>query len=226
MGPSVPATLRSFHGQGRRRLRLRQLAHLHRINSNKQKGLPMLTRFPGSRLLISGALSLTVLATAVTPANGDAGSEPVTAVDAAAPVISRQDLVIQAPVSTVWAVQTDISRWPAWRPSVPAAQLDGELKAGAVFRWEEAGLKITSTVQQVMPERRLVWTGPAQGIFAVHVWEFTPVEGGTRVHTEESWTGAPVDAQAAQLQPLLDGALKEWLSRLKQASEARVVAPR
>jgi hypothetical protein len=62
--------------------------------------------------------------------------------------------------------------------------------------WSTEGLDgITSTVQQVAPKARLVWGGPAQGITAVHVWTFTATEDGVLVHTEESWTGEPVEAQ-------------------------------
>jgi len=41
------------------------------------------------------------------------------------------------------------------------------------------------------------------------------------VHTEESWSGEVVRAKAALLQPMLDGALQEWLTRLKLQSEAK-----
>ncbi len=67
--------------------------------------------------------------------------------------------------------------------------------------------------------RRIVWTGPAQGIFAVHAWEFTPTAQGVRVHTEESWSGDAVRANAGALQALLDQALQDWLERLKARSE-------
>ncbi|MCC8392816.1 SRPBCC family protein [Paraburkholderia sp. MMS20-SJTR3] len=141
-------------------------------------------------------------------------------IDQAASVVSRHDIDIDAPLSTVWAVQTNISAWPTWRPTVTAAHFDGTLAVGSAFKWEEGGLKITSTIQQIVPERRLVWTGPAQGIFAVHVWEFTATGRGVHVHTEESWSGDVVRANVTTLQPMLDGALRDWLARLKQVSEA------
>lgn len=61
---------------------------------------------------------------------------------------------------------------------------------------------------------------PPQGIDAVHVWQFTQIAQGVKVSTEESWSGEVVRANAASLQPLLDGALQEWLTRLKATSEA------
>jgi uncharacterized protein YndB with AHSA1/START domain len=128
-------------------------------------------------------------------------------VNAAAPVVTRDEIRIDAPLEVVWATQTDVAAWPRWRPQVPAARLDGALRVGTTFHWEEGGLEIASTVQELDALRRLVWSGPAQGIEAVHVWEFTPTDRGVLVRTEESWDGAPVRVQAAALQPLLDGAI-------------------
>jgi uncharacterized protein YbjT (DUF2867 family) len=140
-------------------------------------------------------------------------------IDATAPVISRAEMLINAPLEVVWRIQADVCAWPTWRPEVGAARLDGVLAVGSVLGWEEGGLQITSTVQQVEPLRRVVWTGTAQGIQAVHAWRFTPTPTGVLVHTEESWSGAPVSAQAARLQPLLDGALQAWLGHLKRTAE-------
>ena len=141
-------------------------------------------------------------------------------IDTAAPVITRDEILIDAPLEAVWRIQTNISDWPTWRPEVRTAHLDGELKVGSVFHWEEGGLEITSTVRELAPFRRIVWTGPAHGIEAVHVWQFTPASVGVLVHTEESWSGAPVSSQAASLQPLLDGAIRAWLTHLKARAEA------
>jgi len=141
-------------------------------------------------------------------------------IDATAPVITRDEILIDAPLEVVWRLQTDISAWPTWRPEVRTARLDGSLNVGSVFHWEEGGLQIASTVRELAPFRRIVWTGPAQGIEAVHVWQCTSTPAGVLVHTEESWSGAPVSAQAASLQPLLDGAIRAWLTHLKAHAEA------
>jgi len=140
-------------------------------------------------------------------------------IDPTAAVVTRDEILIHASLDAVWKAHTDISAWPQWRPEVPAARLDGELAVGSVFHWEEGGLHITSTVTEIVPFRRLVWTGPAQGINAVHVWEFTPLNDDVLVRTAESWAGEPVTAQAATLQPLLDASLRRWLLHLKQRSE-------
>jgi uncharacterized membrane protein len=142
-------------------------------------------------------------------------------INAAAPVITRDEIVIDAPSETIWAIQTDVPGWPAWQPDVDGAEADGPLAAGSVFRWQTAGLDITSTVAEVEPPRRIVWGGPAQGIVAVHAWTFTERDDGVLVHTEESWEGEPVIAQTEALQAALDASLRAWLENLKRTAEAR-----
>jgi len=140
-------------------------------------------------------------------------------IDANAPVITRDEILIDAPAEVIWNIQTDIATWPQWQPEVDAAQLDGALAVGSQFHWQTAGLQITSTVKELDPPRRIVWAGPAQGITAIHVWELTPTDHGVLVHTEESWDGEPVRAQTATLQQALDASLRAWLHNLKRTAE-------
>ena len=50
--------------------------------------------------------------------------------------------------------------------------------------------------------------------------DLRPTEGGVLVHTEESWTGAPVVADTATLQAALDTSLQNWMNNLKRESES------
>jgi Polyketide cyclase / dehydrase and lipid transport len=142
-------------------------------------------------------------------------------IDPTAPVITREDILIHAPLNTIWRIQTDVENWPTWQPNVAVVVKDtpGQLRPGSVFRWSTEGLSITSTVKQVDHGKRLAWGGPAQGITAVHVWTFTPTSDGVLVHTEESWTGDPVVANQAVLQAALDNSLHNWVNNLKHQAE-------
>ncbi|MEW2304661.1 SRPBCC family protein [Streptomyces sp. NPDC006655] len=144
-------------------------------------------------------------------------------IDESAPVITRENILIHAPLHTIWKIQTDVENWPAWQPNVVSVVKDtpGRLRPGSVFRWSTEGLDITSTVKQVKPGKRLAWGGPARGITAVHVWTFTPTRDGVLVHTEESWTGAPVTANQAPLQAALDNSLHNWVNNLKHQAETQ-----
>lgn len=106
-----------------------------------------------------------------------------------------------------------------WQPDVDGAESEGPLEVGSVFHWQTAGLDITSTVEEIDPPRRIVWSGPAQGISAVHVWTLEPQEDGVLVKTQESWEGQPVDAQVETLQGALDKSLRDWLENLQRTAE-------
>lgn len=139
-------------------------------------------------------------------------------IDETAPVIVRLSTLIDAPLERVWALHADIDAWPSWNADVDQAELDGPLLPGNSFSWKTHGLDITSTVREIVPGERLVWGGPAGGIEGVHVWTFERTGGQVRV-TEESWSGAPVDAAAAELGQALHDSLTAWLAALKARAE-------
>ncbi|MFJ7593152.1 SRPBCC family protein [Streptomyces sp. NPDC097617] len=140
-------------------------------------------------------------------------------IDESAPVIVRLSAVIEAPLATVWGLHTDFAAWPDWNTDVDRVEVDGPPEAGSSFRWHTHGLDITSTVREVVPGKRIVWGGPAAGITGVHVWTFEEDGGRTTVRTEESWSGAPVDAATDELGKALHDSLQSWLSHLKSRAE-------
>lgn len=143
-------------------------------------------------------------------------------IDRNAPAITQDEIFIAASLDTVWDLFTDISRWPEWHSDVSSARLEGPLAAGTVFRWSTAGLDdIASTIGEMIPEQRIAWSGPAQGIMGIHVWTFTAVQNGVLVKTEESWSGEPVLQQLEAAQQGLDQSIRSWLENLKREAEAR-----
>jgi uncharacterized protein YndB with AHSA1/START domain len=142
-------------------------------------------------------------------------------IDENAPVITRDEILIDAPLGTVWSLHTDISSWSEWLPDIDASTIEEPLEIGTVFHWQTYGLSIESTIQEIDPARRIVWSGTAQGIMAIHVWTMTPSENGVLVRTEESWDGDPVRAQPEEMQQALDSSLRAWLQSLKHKAEAQ-----
>jgi uncharacterized protein YndB with AHSA1/START domain len=112
-----------------------------------------------------------------------------------APIRSCHEITINAPLETVWRVHTQINRWPDWNPDIAKANLTGPIAVGTVFHWETAGMAIPSTIGEVVPLRKLVWSGETGGILGVHVWKFSATPEGTHVGTEESWEGVSLPAQ-------------------------------
>jgi uncharacterized membrane protein len=158
-------------------------------------------------------------------------------VDPAARIRYRTEKLINAPLSTIWRLQTDVEGWPTWQaPVLSVKRLDpGPLRKRSRFQWTtpapptpttpETTLVITSTVQQIQRDRCVRWTGPAIGDGltidrGTHVWNFVPVRGGVLVRTEETWTGAQVEADVTLATRYLGMGLEQWLTDLKTTAES------
>lgn len=143
-------------------------------------------------------------------------------IDENAPVIVRLSTVIDAPLETVWHLHTDIGAWATWNTDIDRAVANGPLEHGSSFTWRTHGLDITSTVHELIPAERIVWGGPAHGITGIHVWTFDRAGDQVTVRTEESWSGAPVDAAPEELGRALHQSLRSWLAALKSQAERSV----
>ena len=141
-----------------------------------------------------------------------------------APATASAETLIHAPLSHVWALQADLEGWPRWNAAVTRMNLRGPLAAGTEFRWKAGGLSITSTLQEVTPPHRIVWTGRAPGLRAVHVWHFEAADGGTRAHTAESFEGWLARLLPGLMRKMLAASLEQGLAALKTACEQQ--APR
>ncbi|MFI7408520.1 SRPBCC family protein [Streptomyces sp. NPDC049627] len=189
-------------------------------------------------LAVAAVLASTIpTAQAAVAPHGDTSQCGGRGVDATALIRYESDIVIKAPLSTVWKLQTDIERWPSWQPPVTTAErLDpGRLKAGSQFRWTTPApatpttpattLAITSTVQELQRRTCILWSGPATGEGlrideGIHLWTFRTFEGGVHVHTEETWTGTQVEADVPTATAALGAGLEAWLHDLKTTAEA------
>ncbi|WP_432147311.1 SRPBCC family protein [Streptomyces sp. bgisy029] len=191
--------------------------------------------------LVAAATLATITATAPAGATTPRPSPSLTCqgkgVDAKAEVRARAETVIDAPLSTIWKLQTDVERWPSWQAHVTEVDRlgHGPFRPGSAFRWTTpippnpvtpaTSLDITSTVQQLKRGSCIRWTGPAVGeglhIDGVHVWSFEKVRGGVLVRTEETHTGEQVDANVPFATGILQQGLDAWLVDLKAAAEAR-----
>jgi uncharacterized protein YndB with AHSA1/START domain len=164
-----------------------------------------------------------------------------TGTDPAAKIRYGSQTTIDAPLSTVWALQTDVEGWKAWQSAIGTVERldDGPLRAGSQFRWTTpvpatplspaTTLDITSTLSHVEDRSCLRWSGPATGDGlsideGVHVWTFTETGGGVLVRTEETWAGTQVEADVALSTAALGAGLETWLAELKATAEAAETA--
>ncbi|GLF95073.1 SRPBCC family protein [Streptomyces yaizuensis] len=199
--------------------------------------------------LIAGLLGTTAAPAGATPAGAPPSPPGASSLtcrgEGVAPdalVRHRASTVVRAPLRTLWKLQTDVERWPAWQaPVTTVDRLDhGPFRKGSAFRWTTpvppnpvtpaTDLEITSTVEQLKHHSCIRWTGPAIGaglrIDGVHVWTFTKVRGGVLVSTEETHTGPQVDANVPVATEILRQGLEGWLRDLKTTAEARAAHDR
>jgi len=142
-----------------------------------------------------------------------------------APVVARSETEIAAVREVVWDVLTRITEWPSWNPDVMSVSMPGEVSAGSEFRWKAGPGTITSRLEQVVPPRRVVWSGRSLGLKAMHVYVLEQRSGGTLVRTEESYDGPIASLFRSRLQKTLDGALVAGLRHLKTEAERRTNHP-
>jgi uncharacterized protein YndB with AHSA1/START domain len=139
--------------------------------------------------------------------------------DTSGPVSASAEINISAPVQRVWNIQTDFENWHMWNKDVGSMELKGPLAPGTVFNWKGGGVSISSQIQEVVPLKRIVWTGKAIGIDAVHIWELKEKDGGTHVYTRETFTGPLAWLMPGTMRKTLVSTLDNGVVQLKREAE-------
>lgn len=76
--------------------------------------------------------------------------------------------VIPAPPEVVWAVLSDVARWPEWTASMTSVDIDGPLAPGATVNIRQPKLPATTwTVTDVVDGKSFSWRAIAPGSTAV-----------------------------------------------------------
>jgi uncharacterized membrane protein len=142
----------------------------------------------------------------------------------------EQRIHVDAPAADVWAVMSDVARWPEWTASVrrvqpldPGRSDSRPLAVGQRFRVEQPKLPtVVWEVTDVRPERAFAWTARAPGVTSVAVHEIEPAAGGgvdVRLAIEQRGALAPL------VRVLLGSRTRRYMSMeaagLKARAEAR-----
>ncbi|MGE3706885.1 MAG: SRPBCC family protein [Vicinamibacterales bacterium] len=136
--------------------------------------------------------------------------------------IERASVAIDAPVDVVWAVFTDVERWPTWASSFTSLELlDGPLRLGARVRIQQPRLPtVVWTVTSWEPGRSWTWTATSPGARTEASHVLSPSGSGT-VAEQTIRSSGPVGRLAALL---LRSLTRRYLSieaaGLKRRSEA------
>ncbi|SHM76555.1 SRPBCC family protein [Chitinophaga sp. CF418] len=136
-----------------------------------------------------------------------------------APVITYQEITINASAQKVYQVMSDIDHWATWHLDVEDPKLTGPFEKGSSFDWKSGGLTIHSTLHTVSRGHKIGWSGKAFGAFAIHNWSFVENNGQTTVKVEESMEGWMVTLMRNKFQKGLEHSLQVWLKNLKVKAE-------
>ena len=147
------------------------------------------------------------------------GTEMNIQVNQKAPVVSKNEIIISAPVDKVWNILIGIDNWPDWQKNVTEAKLDNEIKEGATFKWKAGGILFSSEIHTMKPKSMFGWTGKTFGASAIHNWTFDEYNGKTKVTGEESLQGVLPTLFKKNFQKTLDAGILKNLEELKTASE-------
>jgi uncharacterized membrane protein len=140
-----------------------------------------------------------------------------------APVKSKNQMEIHAPVDTVWYILTDIKNWTKWQTAVTETIVDEKMEEGIEFKWKAGGLSFKSKIHTSKPYTAFGWTGTTIGAAAIHNWSFIKKDNNTTiVIVEESLQGIFPKLFKKYFQNNLDKGVLTNLIELKEASEMRI----
>jgi hypothetical protein len=148
-------------------------------------------------------------------------------------VSGRADTAVRA--EDLWAVWTDLERWPAWSPLHLAVTRTsrGELAAGSTFDQQiglgfPVGTKTEPvTIDLLEPARRVSWSGDANGVKSCHLWSFTRLpDGGTHVSNVEAFAGLSVGLVRLLVHRRWNRAFQSAVDGLIRRTVAATEAPR
>ncbi|MFM9986343.1 MAG: SRPBCC family protein [Flavobacteriales bacterium] len=140
-----------------------------------------------------------------------------------APVKCSKSITINASIEKVWSVITNINEWANWQTDISNLKLNGDLKRNTTFNWKTGGAKIHSTIHTVEPSKNFGWTGKTFGMYAIHNWKLTELNGQTTVEVDESMEGFLAGLLKKSFNKNLEKGMVKWLELLKQECENKVI---
>jgi hypothetical protein len=126
--------------------------------------------------------------------------------------------VIQSEIKAIWKLMSEVNRWPEWNKAISFARLEGVFVKGTPFRWT-SGVNIRSTLEDVIINKRIVWSTKSVGVKTVQSWEFKKTDEGVLVLVSQSAEGWLTKIASQAVTKKLHKNLNEFLFSLKHAAE-------
>jgi hypothetical protein len=131
---------------------------------------------------------------------------------------------VGASPQAVWAVLTDLTRYPEWNPLFREAS--GEVAVGSRITLRSVHpangrmMTIKPKITVADPDAELRWVSSLPGIInGEHSFTLTPVDGGTRVEQSETFGGL-LSVLATKTSTRAEASFRELNEALKRRAEA------
>lgn len=131
-------------------------------------------------------------------------------------------VTISAPVERVWAVLTDLERWPDWTASMRSVRALGGGPTGVGSRFEVRQPRMPVAVWEVSdfePNRSFTWATRAPGVRVVARHDLTPTGSGTRADMAVDMTGPLAGLVTALSGQRIRGFVRMETDGLRDASQ-------
>jgi uncharacterized protein len=149
------------------------------------------------------------------------------------PIEVRNEIVVRAPAERVWALLTDVERWPSWyracrwvrleSTSTPASA--GSAARPTSFRWKAHPVVLRSTVVAAVRPSSFTFVADARGLHAERTFTLRPAPDGlsTVVISDETQVGPVPWIARVWLAPRLRAANQAMFDDLARAAGSGVV---
>jgi hypothetical protein len=113
-------------------------------------------------------------------------------------MVIEESVHIDAPLERVWKTFTDLTCWQDWNSVMKDVSSGSQsIEKGEAFRFCLRPfffhVNIEPFIEEVIPNKLVVWAGSKFGIFARHEFFFEGAGEGTTVKSMESFKGMTVD---------------------------------
>lgn len=143
-------------------------------------------------------------------------------------MIIEEIITINAPVAKVWNLFRDLTCWADWNSilsdvsSAETCLIEGG-RFSCCIRPYAFSVYFQPKVIEIVPEKKIVWTGRKYWISSLHEFFFEETSEGSVIKSRETFSGPPVILGGFLFpRKRLKGLTVSFLEDLKRASEAAV----
>ncbi len=137
----------------------------------------------------------------------------------------EHSVTINADIERVWDIFTDLTCWRNWSSVLGESSSEQDrLTEGKRFKFcirpFALPVHVEPIVEEVVPGKRIIWSGEKYGVKARHEFIFSESENSVRVLSREIFTAGSIKKLLFQLpQKKLHELSIKMLNELKEASE-------